>query len=59
MDLPDHDLARARDLVHRQGGVKQVVGVRVEPVFQRAVAVGFTQLGTGVDRVFSARAGHR
>lgn len=37
-------LARTGYLVHRQGGAG-AVGVRVVPVFQRAIAVGFRQLG--------------
>ncbi|MNL32879.1 hypothetical protein D3C87_1547570 [compost metagenome] len=58
VNLANDDLAGARHLVHREGGAQQVVGIRVIPVAQRAVAVGFAQFSAWVDCVFGFGAGH-
>ncbi|MNS51497.1 hypothetical protein D3C72_841750 [compost metagenome] len=58
MDLADDDFPGTRHLVHCQSGIQQIVGFRVIPVFQRAVAVGFTQFGTWINCVFGTGAGH-
>ncbi|MNL25113.1 hypothetical protein D3C87_1465840 [compost metagenome] len=59
VNLADDDLAGTGYLVDGQRGTQGVVGVRVEPVAQGSVAIGFAQFSARIFCVFSARTRHR